>query len=86
MAEAKYEPVVVGAGEVRAFAERAAAFCATLSADERHMWQTVIARAGAPSEALDAGGLAKAFAALWEDGTQIAPLYSGAMPEVGFTD
>ena len=84
MAEVEYEPIVVGAGEVRAFAERAAAFCAALSPDERAMWQTLIARAGAPSEALDAGGLTQAFGALWEEGTQIAPLYSGAMPPTSF--
>lgn len=86
MAETQYEPIVVGAGERHAFAERVAAFCATLDPDERRMWQTVFSRTGAPSEGLDAAGLEQAFAALWEDGTQIAPLYSGAMSPIGFTD
>lgn len=86
MAEQAYEPIVVGARELRAFAERAAGFCASLSDDERALWQTVIARAGAPSDMLDAASMARAFAAIWEDGTQIAPLYSGAMPPTSFTD
>ena len=81
-----FEPIVISAHDVHAFAERAAAFCATLEPDEREMWQAIVAHAGAPSETLDAQSMARAFAAVWEDNTQIAPLYSGAMPDTGHTD
>ena len=81
-----YEPITITGRELRAFAERAAAFCATLSPDERTMWQAIVAHAGAPTEILDAESMARAFGAVWEDNTQIAPLYSGNMPDTGHTD
>lgn len=81
-----YEPIVISGGELRAFAKQAESFCATLAPDEREMWQAIVAHAGAPSETLDAESMVRAFDNLWEDGTQIAPLYSGAMPDTGHTD
>lgn len=81
-----YEPIVISGRELHTFAENAERFCATLSPEERQMWQSIVAHAGAPSETLDAASMARAFAGLWEDGTQIAPLYSGDMPDTGHTD
>lgn len=83
-----WEPITITENQVRAFAEKAAAFSRSLDESGRAMLREIISRAGGDVTKLDAShesanAFAEALDDIWGEETTIAPLYSGNMPNDG---
>ncbi|GEM_PF-3154869 len=87
-----WQPIELTQERIDAFTTAAVAFAGSLDGKERQIWRELIRAAGGNDGAADGGSGALATAQLremlhgiWQAGTTIAPLYSGAMPEGGGT-
>ncbi|HEY7293465.1 MAG TPA: hypothetical protein VH916_00430 [Dehalococcoidia bacterium] len=87
-----WRPLELTEERIDGFATSAAAFAASLDAAERRLWRELIRAAGGDGghadrgdTALDAAELREMLHGVWQAGTAVAPLYSGAMPEGGGT-
>ncbi len=87
-----WQPIELTQERIDAFADAAVAFAGTLDAEGRRLWCEVIRAAGGDGcsaeddeAAVDRGHMLAMLHGIWQAGTTIAPLYSGAMPEGGGT-
>jgi hypothetical protein len=87
-----WQPIELTQERIDAFADAAVAFAGTLDADGRRLWCELIRMAGGDGcdvedahAAVDRAHMREMLHGIWQAGTTIAPLYSGAMPEGGGT-
>lgn len=87
-----WQPIELTQQRIDTFASAAVAFAGTLDAEGRRLWCDVIRAAGGDGcnaedadAAVDRAHMQAMLHGIWQAGTTIAPLYSGAMPEGGGT-
>lgn len=87
-----WQPIELTQERIDAFADAAVAFAGRLDEAGRRLWCELIRAAGGngcsvadADAAVDRAQMQEMLHGIWQAGTTVAPLYSGAMPEGGGT-